>query len=248
MSLLRFSQILRNNLISYKPKYLMHIEQPMVALDFEFDDKRQINEIGAVLFVGDEVKDTFHAVLPCSILHRDGIKSLSTLSFLRSRSHLKTEIVNLVNFTGDNPILAHHAGVEKSLLSMAVNNYNLPSIHNDFFCSMSLAKKIIPQLKTKQLGKIIDFLNIVRPQLLHRALNDSYAAFELWLALRRRLYIIHRLSYEHHFEFMVLISTLPITTINNLFENYDGRDLLFAARKEYTFMVLQDKSKIKLPV
>lgn len=244
-SLLRFSPRLSTDLVLYKSTVPALMPKPMVVLDFEFDRLRNINEIGALLVAGERIIDIFHVCLPCSGIYREKISSMAALSFLFVMPTQRFAIKGLLDFIGNNPVIAHNAGVEKSLLKQHANNLSLPFNINPFLCTINLSNKLLPNLESRQLSKIAEHLGLSRPEIYHRALNDAYTTYELLLAIKSRLCDEFALMPEDHFEFFVLASGLSVNTVHGLLANHQGRDLLIAARVANEQYELKKSSRFK---
>lgn len=84
----------------------------------------------------------------------------------------------LKSFVGSLPILAHNASFDSRFFyaEMRRNGISAP---NEFFCSMLVARRILPELSSYKLGELCNYYGI-RNEHAHRALSDVLATQEIF--------------------------------------------------------------------
>lgn len=87
-------------------------------------------------------------------------------------------------FVGNNPLVAHNATFDRSFIAHELALLRIP-MQNPWHCTVSLARKRLPQLANHRLDTVYGYLfgalsgEINR----HRALDDARMAARVWVAL-----------------------------------------------------------------
>jgi DNA polymerase-3 subunit epsilon/ATP-dependent DNA helicase DinG len=149
------------------------------GLDPEQDD---ILEIGAVRFKGNQVYDTFSALvnpgrpIPYKIQQLTGI----TPADVKGAPAIGEVLPELSRFVGDNPVLGHNIGFDLGFLRK--HNILQQNMGIDTF---ELASILLPHASRYSLTALLKYLQIESPpeDQAHRALDDAKAAYQLFEAL-----------------------------------------------------------------
>ncbi len=158
-----------------------------VALDIEATgmdpDREAIIEIGAVRFRDDEVLDSWSSFVdparpvPYRIQQLTGI----TPGDLEGAPSLFDVLPELMRFVGDYPVVGHSVPVDLAFLRR--HGALLNNVPIDTF---ELASLLVPHAARYSLGQLAEELGIDLPAA-HRALDDAFAAKDLFLRLADRL-------------------------------------------------------------
>lgn len=156
----------------------------VVILDFETTglsaDYDRIIEVGAVVFKGNKVVDSFSELmdpgcyLPSEITALTGI----TRSMLKGRPCPEAVMPKLKKFIGDRVILAHNASFDSKFLHAEMRRARI-KIDNPILCTMLLSRRLIPDAYNYKLGTLAKHLNF-KIKNAHRALDDVNATARIW--------------------------------------------------------------------
>ena len=93
-----------------------------------------------------------------------------------------TEIKGYLN---NNIVLAHNASFDMSVLKSVLNTYNLEKPNFKYYCTVSLAKKVWPELENHKLNTLASYFNINFKH--HNALHDSKVCAMVAVLATRKL-------------------------------------------------------------
>ncbi|MBI4498368.1 MAG: exonuclease [Chloroflexi bacterium] len=163
-----------------------------VSLDLEttgFDPERdEIIEVAAVKFRADAVVEVFHTLvkpqgaLPYRIQVLTGI----TERELHTAPPFEVVISDLVSFIGDRPIVGQSIGTDLKFLA----HWGL-EFTNPVYDTHDLSRVLLPTLAERSLAAVAAHLGIDLTNK-HRALPDTMAAKDVFLALRERARALDR--------------------------------------------------------
>ena len=154
-------------------------QDSIVVLDFESTGLNtatcRVIEIGAVRLREGQVEDTLsilvnpHTALSPKISELTGITDL----MLADKEDAETAIPKLMEFIGDSAVAAHNASFDISLLKAELKRlgreWNGPALD-----TLTLARKLYPELKSHKLGQVCKFLGVSLKNA-HRAVHDATA-------------------------------------------------------------------------
>lgn len=104
------------------------------------------------------------------------------------------EIVSeMLEFIGDSVIVAHNLPFDLSFLRNELNRAELLPPVNHTLCTLKLARKLYPELKSKSLGKLVSHFRI-RHKNVHRALGDSTVTAKLLIKMLKQLEEDHNIT------------------------------------------------------
>ncbi len=160
------------------------MESSYVVLDFETTgfsaELDRVIEVGAVKVINGTITDHFQTFvnpempIPFSVTRITGI----TDSMVKSAPRALTVMKELKAFIGSLPVLAHNASFDSRFFSSEMRRNGI-SAPNEFFCSMLLARRILPELSSYKLEDICAHYGISNDNA-HRALSDVIATFEVF--------------------------------------------------------------------
>jgi len=165
-------------------------QMPVTVLDFEttgFSPKsgHRVIEVGAVKVRQGQTVNTYESLVHFSgdlspqITKLTGIKSWE----LMNAPQPKTVFTQLLDFIGNDAVVAHNASFEQRFLTAELQHLNLKQVPLNFYCTLKLARKYLPQAPNHQLETLLSILKAPVKLPLHRACNDALATVHLWLLL-----------------------------------------------------------------
>lgn len=169
------------------------MNEEIVVLDFETTgmttDSCRVIETGAVLVKGNEIIDTFSQLMDPGVYIPGFIQELTgiTNDMIAGKPSTETVMEQLYDFVGERPILAHNASFDRRFYFAEMKRANV-NAQNEFFCSMLLARRLVPYSPDYKLGTLIDYFGVRTDDFnAHRALDDAAATARVWIKLRERL-------------------------------------------------------------
>lgn len=182
-----------------------------IALDLEttgLNPKHdKIIEIGAVLVIGGEMKDTFSSFVNPKRELNGPTSELTGISdeMLKDARSIEEVIEDVVNFCHGFPLLGHHIIFDYSFLKRAAVNRGI-SFEKRGIDTLTLCRRFMPGNEKKNLASASRYYR-VKQEDAHRALADARTAHFLYQAVRKKHY-----------------SESP--------ESFFGRPLVYMAKKE----------------
>jgi DNA polymerase-3 subunit epsilon len=177
------------------------IEAEFAVLDFETTGTSSKNsrviDIGIVKVKNNKIVDTYTTLInpeveiPYFITQLTGITSDDVL-------HAPTfdaTINDVTKFIGDSILVAHNLSFDYSFLKteFQLAEQELPA--NPTMCTLKLARKLYPQLKSKSLGNLVKHFRIKNKDA-HRALSDAMATAKILIRM------IEESKHSHGIEFV----------------------------------------------
>ena len=145
-------------------------------------------EIAVVLVNRDGVLDSFQSLMnPCVHIPYE-IQSLTgiTNDMVRKAPSIGDVMRQAKKFVGDHPIVAHNAAFDRKFWNAELERINLHS-HQDFICSLLLARRIFPDAPNHRLETLIQMLRLPKTGRSHRALADTEATAHLFIRIQQEL-------------------------------------------------------------
>ena len=149
-------------------------------------------EIGAVKLRGGEVVDTFQQLVnpqrsvPSRITQMTGI----TTAMVFEAPPVQDVLPGYLSFLDDGLFVAHNLSFDEGFVNAALERTGHPELDNDTLCTLRLARRLLPGLKSKGLSRLIQFYGIdVNGR--HRGLGDAQAT---GIVLKR---FLSQLDFEH---------------------------------------------------
>ncbi len=152
----------------------------------------RIIEIGAVKVQGGDITDRFQQLvnpqrsIPSRITHLTGI----TTGMVFEEPAMEEVMPDYLEFLGDGILVAHNLPFDLRFLNAELNRLGHPELPNETLCSLRLARRLLPGLRSKGLTRLAQFYGInVNGR--HRALGDAEAT---GIILKR---FLRQLDFEH---------------------------------------------------
>ena len=141
------------------------------GIDYETE---QIVEIGAVKFVNFEAGETFSALVnPQREIPEDAIKVHGiTNEMVAGKPLVKDVMVELADFCGDLPLIAHNAKFDFKFLETAVKKHKCKAPSGVVLDTYSLAKRVVRGLPNYRLETLINHYELPS-SVFHRAEEDA---------------------------------------------------------------------------
>ncbi|MGD8779841.1 MAG: exonuclease domain-containing protein, partial [Ignavibacteria bacterium] len=100
---------------------------------------------------------------------------------------------DILTFFGDSVLTAHNLQFDISFLKNELMRAGFEFVENPQMCTLKIARKLYPELKSKSLGNLVKYLKILHKNV-HRGLGDAIATAKILLKM------IDKLKEEHHVE------------------------------------------------
>jgi ATP-dependent DNA helicase DinG len=167
----------------------------------------EIIEVGGVRVVGGEIADTFHRLFKPSRPLSDEIVALTgiTNSMLQDAASIEDVLPELLNFIGDEPIVAHNAEFDISFLQQTCERQGLSLRRADGLCTLMLSRVLLPTLTSHRLAGIAAHCGI-ETGASHRALDDATTCARLLEKLEQAARQLPLLVLQHLTQMAGLLS------------------------------------------
>ena len=152
------------------------LETEYVAFDLECtglrSDRDRITEIGAVVFSGGEIRDTFntfvdpHMPIPPEVVKLTGITDEDVKGAPEEGEALQA----FLDFAGERPLIAHNADFDVGFLSAAATRCNI-AFKPVYLDTLVLAQTLLPHLKRHRLDTVSNYLSL--PDFNHHRASDD---------------------------------------------------------------------------
>ncbi len=161
------------------------------VLDFETTGtsakRSRAIELGIVKVKNNKIIDTYQSFfdpespIPFFITNLTGITDRD----VEGAPTFRDEIDRIIHFIGDSVLVAHNMRFDYSFLKSEFELAGESLIQNRTLCTLVLARKLFPELKSKSLGSMVKHLRI-RHRDVHRALGDATATSKILLKMIKR--------------------------------------------------------------
>ena len=178
----------------------MHIHQArLVVIDVETTglspkDSRII-EIAALAVQDGAVRDTFHSLIDPQCLlprHIQGLTGIRQSDV--DHAPIAGEVMpEFREFLGDSIFVAHNVTFDWNMVHGELDRLDRPGLNNLKLCTVRLARRLLPELPSKSLGKLVQFYGLDDGGL-HRALKDAHMTAAVLERLLKRLQFTHDIS------------------------------------------------------
>lgn len=155
-------------------------------------ESNRIIEIGAVKVEGGEITDRFQQLvnpqrsIPSRITHLTGI----TTGMVFEEPTMADVMPDYLEFLREGILVAHNLPFDLRFLNAELDRLGQPELRNETLCSLRLARRLLPGLRSKGLTRLAQFYGIdVNGR--HRALGDAEAT---GIILNR---FLRQLDFEH---------------------------------------------------
>ena len=162
------------------------------VLDFETTgtsvNYERVIEVGIVKVKKLKITETYQSFInpgrgiPSFITNLTGIKN----SDVDNAPYFEGLVKQITEFVGDSIITAHNLNFDYSFLKNEFNLAGHDMLNNPTLCTLKLARKIFPHLKSKSLGSLVKHFRL-RHRGVHRALGDATATAKLLIKMLKVL-------------------------------------------------------------
>ena len=152
------------------------LETEIVAFDVETTglspSRDRLTEIGAVIFSGGEIKETFNTFvnpgmpIPLEITRLTGITDRDVAGAPDEGAALRA----FLEFAGNRPLAAHNADFDISFLDAAARRCEI-DFDPSYIDTLTLSQTMLPNLKRHKLNIVSDFLSL--PEFKHHRASDD---------------------------------------------------------------------------
>ncbi len=112
---------------------------------------------------------------------------------VRDAPHFEDVASNILDFFSNSVLAAHNLRFDISFLKNELLRAGFEFIENPQICTLKIARKLYPELKSKSLGNLVKHLGILHKGV-HRGLGDATATAKILLKM------IDKLKEEYHVE------------------------------------------------
>jgi len=155
----------------------------------------RIIELGAVKVQHGEITDRFQSLInpertvPTNIQRLTGISTAMVID----APTMKEVLPDYLDFLGDDVLVAHNLSFDEKFLNAELTRLGYDTIDNDTLCSLRLARRLLPGLKSRGLSALSTFYD-VRVNGRHRALGDAEATGHILLRF------LNQCAFEHQID------------------------------------------------
>ncbi|MGN1002420.1 MAG: PolC-type DNA polymerase III, partial [Oscillospiraceae bacterium] len=152
------------------------LDGEFVAFDIEctglYADRDRMTEIGAVIFSGGQIKETFNTFvdpgmpIPEEIVKLTGITDSDVAGAPGEAEALRAFLA----FAGDRPLIAHNADFDVGFLSAAAERNGI-AFDPVYLDTLVLAQTLLPHLKRHKLDTVSNYLSL--PEFNHHRASDD---------------------------------------------------------------------------
>jgi DNA polymerase-3 subunit epsilon len=158
------------------------------VLDFETTGtsprQSRVIEIGIVYIKNLQITDSYQTFINPGTLIPNYITSLTgiTDNDVRNAPFFDEIILELLSFLGNSVIVAHNIPFDYNFLKNEFNRAGVKLPANKTLCTLKLARKLYPDLRSKSLSYLVKHFGIMHKNV-HRALGDSMATSKLLIKM-----------------------------------------------------------------
>ncbi len=167
-------------------KSLNIFEAEYSVIDFETTglspSKNRIIEIGIVKINNGKITGTFNSFVNPGFTVPPYITELTGISNedLLTAPAFEDVAGEMLEFIGDSVIVAHNYSFDVKFLNTELKRAGYSPVANPLMCTLRLSKKLFPNLRSKSLGNVAQYLNIKHRDV-HRALGDATVTAKVFL-------------------------------------------------------------------
>lgn len=156
-------------------------------------------EIAAVILEGGRVVDRYQSLMNAGVRVPAHIEALTGISnaMLRGAPPAARVMGEVADFVGDCPLVAHNAAFDSRFWDAELERVARKR-HQEFACSLLLARRLMPDAPSHKLGALVEYARLPVAGRYHRALADAEMAASLLLRLTDELRTRHQLQGVSH--------------------------------------------------
>ena len=153
--------------------------QSFIAIDFETANYKRtsICSVGMVFVENKKIVDKHYALLkPKPNFYIPSFVNIHRITYWDTLNADTFDVFwqKILPKIGNLPFVAHNKTFDFSCLKSTLAEYNLPEIKNDFYCSLSQSRRVLPQLENHRLPTVFKYYGYDL-QNHHNAIADAEA-------------------------------------------------------------------------
>lgn len=174
-------------------------ESEFAVLDFETtgtsSKQNRVIEIGIVHVKNNKIVDSFQSFIHPGCNIPPFINSLTGINdeHVRDAPFFEDIVSDILEFIGDSVIVAHNLQFDYSFLKSELSRAELLLPENAKLCTLKLARKLYPDLKSKSLSSLVKYFRI-RHKDVHRALGDATVTAKMLIKMIKSLQEDHNIT------------------------------------------------------
>ena len=155
----------------------------------------RIIELGAVKVQHGEITDRFQTLINPERTVPKNIQRLTGIStaMVVDEPRMEDVLPDYLDFLGDDVLVAHNLSFDEKFLNAALTRLGHAPLDNDTLCSLRLARRLLPGLKSRGLSALSTFYD-VRVNGRHRALGDAEATGRILMRF------LNQCAFEHEID------------------------------------------------
>lgn len=148
-----------------------------VVLDIETTGlspvQNEIIELSALKVVNGKIKEEYTQLVKPSGWVSSFITNLTgiTREMLSDAPHISEALVEFTDFCSDSIIMGHNVTFDINFIDAKLNQFHNKSFNNDYIDTLKIARRMLPQLKSRKLGLIAEHFGF-NTDGMHRGLKD----------------------------------------------------------------------------
>ena len=160
-----------------RDKSLIEYPESYVVLDIETTgfsaDLDEIIELSAIKVQENKIIKEFSQLINPQRQVSSYITNLTGISeqMLTKAPIITDVLLDFKNFISDNIIMGHNVTFDIGFINNKLQKHFNSSIDNDYIDTLTIARKFLPNLKSKKLGQIASYFNL-NTDGMHRGLKD----------------------------------------------------------------------------
>ena len=180
----------------------------------------RVTEIAVVLVENGQVVDRFQSLMNAGKRIPSFIEALTGISnSMLATAPESTQVMRDASlFVGNAPMVAHNASFDRRFWEAELARIGTVSVQ-PFACTMLLSKRLYPQVRSHQLGMLVDYHQLPRTGRAHRALADAEMAASLLGQIQHDLRNCHGVTNPNH-TVLMLLQRCAKATIHKLLDRY----------------------------
>ncbi len=157
--------------------------------------KNKIIEIAIVKVSNLIIADTYHTFInpgrqiPFFITNLTGISD----NDVYDAPYFDEVADSIIDFIGDDILIAHNLAFDQGFLKAELRNCNKEKVSNPGVCTVKLARRLYPDLRSKSLGSVVSHLRLKNKDA-HRAISDAEVTAKMLIKMLKTLKEKHELE------------------------------------------------------
>jgi DNA polymerase-3 subunit epsilon len=167
---------------------------PIVVIDFETtglapEQGDRITEVGLVRLESGRIVDRFTSLVNCRVrIPRHITAHTGITQAMIDEAPPAAEVVPRIKaFIGEHAVVSHNAMLDQRFFHGECRRLKLWTGIEPFICSMRIARRVYPQLRTHSLAELARVLGLAATGAAHRAANDAELTAYLMVRLADEL-------------------------------------------------------------